>query len=182
MKKQIFTCALFIFFLSVINAQEINTLSNGINIKKGTIVLDDGVKKQFQNMTVEGLNLTYYDLQNQKYNSDLSSVYTITKYMNYVPKGAIWGAASGVLIGFAWESINTTDPTFQPLHYFRTSAIIGGAICCGVGALLGKLRSKEKVCYKNQANFKPSIGLNFVPINNDLRSKHYPELCLKLNF
>ena len=175
----------YVFFMLIVSSaftQEINKLSNGMNIKQGTIILDDGQKKKFQNMNLEGINLTYYDLQGQKFNCDLSNVYTISKLMNYVRKGAIWGAASGLFLGFAWEGINTDDVTFQPLHYMG-GAVIGGVIFCGVGALIGKMRSVEKVYYKNQANFKPVVGLNFQSITGaNIDNKLYPEISMKINF
>jgi hypothetical protein len=152
-----------------------------MNIKQGTIILDDGQKMKFQNMNIDGINLTYFDLQGQKYNSDLSNVYSISKLMNYVRKGAIWGAASGLFLGFFWESINTNDETFQPLHYMGGAAI-GGVIFCGVGAVIGKILSVEKVCYENQANYKPVVGLNFQPGLRDLNNKLYPEISLKIKF
>ena len=181
MKKLILTCAFFLFIVSSAFTQEINKLSNGMNIKQGTIILDDGQTKKFQNMDIEGINLTYYDMQGQKYNSDLSNVYAISRLMNYIRKGAIWGAASGLFLGFFWESINTNDETFQPLHYMGGAAI-GGVIFCGVGALIGKIMSVEKVCYKNQANYKPVVGLSFQPRVRDLNNKLYPELSMKINF
>lgn len=183
MKIIIYLSILFIISSLSTFSQEINKLTNGMNIKKGTIILDDGQKKKFQNMNLEGINLTYYDFQGQKYNCDLSSVYTISKSMNYIRKGAIWGAASGIFLGFAWESINTDDQTFQPLHYLRGSAVIGGVICGAVGALLGKIRSDEKVFYKNQSNFKPIVGFNFQPITRvNLNNKLYPGISIKINF
>jgi len=182
MKINIYLSILFLISSLSTFSQEINKLTNGMNIKKGTIILDDGQKKTFQNMTLEGINLTYYDFQGQKNNCDLSSVYTISKSMNYIRKGAIWGAASGIFLGFAWESINTDDQTFQPLHYLRGSAVIGGVICGAIGAYLGKIRSNEKIYYKNQANFKPVVGFNFQRVPRDLNNNRFPSISIKINF
>jgi hypothetical protein len=55
-------------------------------------------------------------------------------------------------------------------------------IFCGVGALIGKIMSVEKVCYKNQANYKPVVGLSFQPRVRDLNNKLYHELSMKINF
>jgi len=156
MKKLISTCVFFLFIVSTAFTQEINNLRYGMEIKKGTIILDDGQKKKFQNMKIKGINLTYYDLQGQKFNSDLSNVYSISKLMNYIRKGAILGAASGLFLGFVWESVNTNDETFQPLHYMGGTAI-GGAIFCGVGALIGIILPVEKIYYKNILKIIPEL-------------------------
>lgn len=180
--KKVILISLFAVFSFTNFAQEINKLTDGMSLKKGTIVLDNGQKKQFTDLKMNGMNLTFFDLQGTKCNIELSSVYTIANFKNNIKKGAIWGGAGGFFFGFFFASVGTDDSTFQPVHYL-SGALIGTVIGIPFGALLGKLRSHEIICYKNGANFRPSMGFIFQPVGGMNRNSQYVSgLSLKFNF
>jgi hypothetical protein len=180
--EKVMIICVFLFFVFQSVAQEINKLTDGMSIKKGTIVLDNGQKKQFTDLKLEGMSMTYLDLQGARCNSELSSVYTIAQYKNYVKKGVIWGGAGGFFFGFFFASVGTDDQTFQPLHYLG-GALIGTVIGGSFGAFMGWLRSREVVCYKNGANFRPSMGFVFQPAYGVNMDRQYvPGLSLKFTF
>jgi hypothetical protein len=168
MKLSIYLCVLFLLIGINSFSQEINSMKEGIPVRKGKITLKDGKSEKFKNLTMQNGLIKYSDASGKAFERKPNEVFKITKTGNYAAYGAIscgLGALLGAIQGNAQANsmgLDTSETSDLVLPLTAGGVVIGG--------LIGAMFTSEKTVFKNNAaisytpTFYPTFDKNFTPM------------------
>jgi len=161
MKNLILLLGLIMVFLINAYSQETSELSKVPPIKKGEIILQDGTKINFQQLSVVNDTVVFRNAQMESIKYASNDIYKISKTGNYAASGALYSGLGGLLgavLGTqGWDEV-------EELKDKKGSFIVGATlVCAAIGGITGAMIKKEIVVYKNSTSFsfQPGLGLDY---------------------
>jgi hypothetical protein len=161
MKNVTLLFGLMIAILMNAYSQETNELSKVLPIKKGEIILQDGTKINFQQLSVVNDTVVFRNAQMESFKYVSNDIYKISKTGNYAVEGAVYSGVGGLLgavLGTqGWDEV-------EELKDKKGSFIVGATlVCTAIGGITGAMIKREKVIFKNTTtfSFQPGLGLDY---------------------
>ena len=169
-----FILLLGIYCLTLSAQQNTKFFNNSNRIKKGTILLNNGSRVKYTNLTTAQDSVFFADSKSFYSRLSLSNIEQITRTKSSVGMDILIGGVSGLFTGLLVGSLVYPDRTFgewfvdqiskvdheQEITKDESKIIVIGALSgIAIGALVGLTKKKEKVIYQKKTTIDVFPGL-----------------------